>query len=37
MGYSYDKLGNWDLVINRNNFQWIKALIVFAGYIVFFV
>ncbi len=36
MGYSYDKLGNWDLVINRNNFQWIKALIVFAGYIVFF-
>lgn len=36
MGYSYDTTDSWELVVNFQNFQWIKALICFAGYTIFF-
>ncbi len=36
MGYSYEKINSWNLVINSSNFQWLKALIAFSGYTIFF-
>lgn len=36
MGYSYDKNNSWDMVINVNKLQWIKLIICFSGFLVFF-
>ena len=31
MGYSYEKTSSWNLVVNRNSSQCLKALIAFSG------
>lgn len=36
MGYSYNRTNSWDLVINKNNLQWMKAVIIFSGLLIFF-
>ncbi len=36
MGYSYECTDSWDLVITKNSLQWLKVLISFSGYIIFF-
>lgn len=36
MGYSYEKTSSWNLVVNRNSSQCLKALIAFSGYTIFF-
>ncbi len=36
LGESYDKTDSWNLVFNTINFQWLKVIIRFSGYAVFF-
>lgn len=36
VGYSYDRINSWDMLTNLNNFQWIKVLICFSGFLIFF-
>lgn len=36
LGDSYDKTNSWSLVFNVNNLQWLKALLSFLGYAIFF-
>lgn len=36
LGYSYEKIADWGLVFNMHKLQWLKVLIVFAGYTFLF-